>query len=41
MSWLSLEKQLLLNEQKLANDKNEDDMKKVLVELKDESERVR
>ena len=41
MSQLSLEKQLLLNEQKLANDKNEDDMKKVLVELKDESERVR
>ena len=35
MSQLSLEKQLLLNEQKLANDKNEDDMKKVLVELKD------
>ena len=41
MSQLSLEKQLLLNEQKLTNDKNEEEMKKVLVELKNESERVR
>merc|ERR1712179_205725 len=40
-SQLSFEKEVLLNEQKLTNDKHEEDMKKLEMELKNESERVR
>ena len=38
---LNFEKQVLLNEQKLANDKHEEDMKKLEMESKNESERVK
>ena len=41
ISQLNLQNQALLNEQKLTNDKNEEDMKKLEMELKNESERVR
>ena len=41
ISRLNLQNQALLNEQKMTNDKNEEDMKKLEMELKDESERVR
>ena len=41
MSLLSLENELLLNNQKFLNDKNEKDLEKVLKELKDENERVK
>jgi len=41
MSQLSLDNQILQNNQKMLNDKNEKEMEKVKKELKDESERVR
>ena len=41
ISRLNLQNKALLNEQKLANDKNEEDMKKMEMELKNDSERVR
>jgi len=41
MSQLSLDNQILQNNQKMLNDENEKEMEKVKKELKDESERVR
>ena len=41
ISRLNLQYQALLNEQKLTNDKNEEEMKKLEMDLRDESERVR
>merc|ERR1712179_237725 len=38
---LNFEKQVLLNEQKLTNDKHEEDMKKLEMEFNNESERVK
>ena len=38
---MNLQNQALLNEQKLTNDKNEEGIKKLEMELKNESERVR
>ena len=41
ISRLNLQNNALLNELKLANDKNEEEMKNMEMELRDESERVR